>query len=463
MLQGTRRSPEAECAPLVFGHRPLPIGFFARNFSTGSRGLPLVGKRLRQQSRFVSSDEDAVAAPFTSVVSRYRVTPRVESRGKTSYTGTERPSMLCPFLDTRLTRTKSPRSRQYLVRTVAASLARQLDALATYRTTVSRLVSRDAPTYLTRSARRFSRPAFAGAALTRGQPVLSRLRKSARSRVAPQLLIVEQGERARRVTTQRQIILTNRRTANPRGWSISTNAVRHHGLSVQSTRAALLSRTAAARSTSFTFRAALVLPPHTFLPFLNPANRRSPGPLGSKRRRRPVFASERLQQALSRGAFAIRRTLARMSDAHEKTLRGCDALLRRQQERKARLSHLKGKLATSLKPRERLEISRLTKDVAGAHKRLVAKREEYRHLWLASFIKLLERAVELPKAANVRPLSASNPLTLEQRILTPALPGPHAFVYGGAVHSTMGVVTEACAEETRDRQQTPFDSYRTKL
>lgn len=275
MLQGARRTPEAECAPFDFGYRPLPPSFFARNFSTSSRqSLPLIGKRLRQQSRFVFPDEDATATPFTSVVIRYRVTPRVESRGKTSYVGTERPSMLYPFLDTRLTRTKSPRSRQYLVRTATADLAGQLDALATYRTVVARLAPRDTTTYLTRSARRFSRPAFAVSSFAREQLALSKVRRTARSRVTPRLLIAEQAERAHHVTTQRWVAFTNRRVANPRGWSISTNAVRHRSLSVKSARSALLSRTAAARSASLTFRPALVLPPHTFRPFFKPERRR---------------------------------------------------------------------------------------------------------------------------------------------------------------------------------------------
>ena len=152
-----------------------------------------------------------------------------------------------------------------------------------------------------------------------------------------------------------------------------------------------------------------------------------------------------------------------MAAAHERTLRGCGVLLRLQQEQKARLAFLKGKFTAALTPHERLEASRLPKDISYVHRRLTTKRRVYSRLYTKSLIKLALRGVDLPNSSNVSPLSASEPLTLEQRILNPALPGPHSFVYSGAVHSTMHVVTEACAEETRDRQQTPFDSYRAKL
>jgi len=194
MLQGTRRTPDAEHAPFVPSRVALPVGFFARGFSTNShREIFLVGKRLRQQTRFSLPEEsDRIATPFVSVVNRYRVISSVEARGRTSYMGTERPSMLHPFLDARAVRTKSPRSRQYVVRTPVSSLPKQLNVLGVYRSTVARLVHRVGERFLTRSSRRFSRITIPTGTYTGKYSAIVSLRKLLQTRAAPQLLTAEQ-------------------------------------------------------------------------------------------------------------------------------------------------------------------------------------------------------------------------------------------------------------------------------
>lgn len=194
MLQGTRRTPDTEHAPFAPSRVALPVGFFARGFSTNShREIFLVGKRLRQQTRFsLPGESDRIATPFVSVVNRYRVISSVEARGRTSYMGTERPSMLHPFLDVRAVRTKSPRSRQYVVRTPVSSLPKQLNVLGVYRSTVARLVHRVGERFLTRSSRRFSRITIPTDNYTGKYSVIVSLRKLLQTRAAPQLLTAEQ-------------------------------------------------------------------------------------------------------------------------------------------------------------------------------------------------------------------------------------------------------------------------------
>ena len=144
MLQGTRRLPGAECAPLSLNAAGRSYNFFAKSFSTQSqRGIAMVVKRLRQQARFVSPGAGAEAVTqFIYVTTRYRVVPRVEARGKTSFVGTERPSMLYTLFDLRATRAKSPRSRQYLTRfshTTLPTTTKQLTSILSYRGALARL------------------------------------------------------------------------------------------------------------------------------------------------------------------------------------------------------------------------------------------------------------------------------------------------------------------------------------
>jgi len=218
MLQGTRRTPDAEHAPFVPSRVTLPVGFFARGFSTNShRELFLVGKRLRQHTRLsLPEDSDQIATPFVSVVNRYRVIPSVEARGRTSYMGTERPSMLHPFLDVRAVRTKSPRSRQYVVRTPVSSLHNQLNVLGVYRSTVARLVHRAGERFLTRSSRRFSRITIPTGSRTGKYSAIVPLRKLSQTRVAPQLLTAEQAVQKRHKASLLLVTTSGHRTVYPR-------------------------------------------------------------------------------------------------------------------------------------------------------------------------------------------------------------------------------------------------------
>lgn len=219
MLQGARREPDAESTSLSTGFVVLPVSFFARAFSTYSCSNALVGMRLRQQTRFTvpeEGDSSAAATPFTYVASRYRVLSRVESRGKTSYVGTERPSMLNSVLDVRTLRTKSPRSRQYLVRTPATGVLAQVDVLSTYRDATSQLIQNTESQRLTRSVRRFCRPTSASYASS-VSPVLLETRKSFQVRDSAGLLTAEQAMRSCKASLSEYLCFPGRRVVHPRG------------------------------------------------------------------------------------------------------------------------------------------------------------------------------------------------------------------------------------------------------
>jgi hypothetical protein len=215
MLQSTRRAPDAEGTPFAANTVTPTANFFARAFSTASRRNVLVGARLRQQTRFALSAGDAATTPFVSVASRYRVLPRVESRGRTSYVGTERPSMLSSFLDARALRIKSPRSRQYLLRTTETTSVEQLAVLGTYRSARSRFAYYTEHSSVTRNTRRFSRPTSAPS--TCAQPDLLTPRKSFQTRGTVDLLTAEQARRAQKSALAKQLCFTSRRAVHPRG------------------------------------------------------------------------------------------------------------------------------------------------------------------------------------------------------------------------------------------------------
>lgn len=117
---------------------------------------------MRQQLRLTSVGEELdLTSPYLVVTTRYRVLPRLEARGKTNFVGAARPCMLPTFLDLRVTRAKSPRSRQYILRSSAvASTSTALEIsskLHMYREKASTCYAVDRPVQLTRLNRRFTR------------------------------------------------------------------------------------------------------------------------------------------------------------------------------------------------------------------------------------------------------------------------------------------------------------------
>ena len=404
MLQGVRRVPDTECAPFVAADQAVSANFFARNFSTSSRrGVALVGKKLRHQTRLVSLEGGEGTAPFISIASRYRVISRVDARGKTSFVGTERPSMLYSSLDTRATRIKSPRSRQYLVRTISSSTASQLSSLRLYRETLSRLARSRACKGLTRAARRFLRSSAVSAYAGHTQSVILRSRQVAKARVTPGRLAAEQSSRAQRTVASRQVLQANRRVVNPHGWALPAMRSRVRSVTLQTDRFALQNRSARCRSTPSTFRASLVLPAQSIRPF----RRRPYFERGSTRRLAVDPADEQLRQVLESSAHSVRRTLARMTHIYESTIRTCAALQRKQRAHETRLRQLCSKSASSLTVKDRLEIAHLPKEIVVVRKKVAVARKSYHTSYARALKRLTRLGSALPKIYNARSLSAT--------------------------------------------------------
>lgn len=109
----------------------------------------------------MSPAEQAVTiSPYLVVTARYRVLPRVEARAKTNFVGAAQSCMLPSFLDLRVARTKSPRSRQYLTRRptiFAQGVLNSATNLQLYRAMLFKFFAAGRPAQLTRASRRFMR------------------------------------------------------------------------------------------------------------------------------------------------------------------------------------------------------------------------------------------------------------------------------------------------------------------
>jgi ribosomal protein S4 len=117
LLQTTRRLPQIECAPVV-GENSSRAPFFVRKFSTyAGRGLSLTARWIQRRKRFVALENGwRSVSPVTQITARNRALPHLVARGRSNYVAARRSAMSTDFLDARFTRTKSPRSRQYLLR-----------------------------------------------------------------------------------------------------------------------------------------------------------------------------------------------------------------------------------------------------------------------------------------------------------------------------------------------------------
>jgi ribosomal protein S4 len=156
-LQHSRRTVLPESVPLATGAALGRTSFFTRGFSTQARRTTfVVSRQLQQFRRLVPTEgvelegeqtalaiekekELPTATTFNIAVSRSRVMPRIEARGRTNYAVEGRSVMAGGSLDLRFVRRKSPRSRQYLLRTpvqvATASKQKQAGALILSRQT----------------------------------------------------------------------------------------------------------------------------------------------------------------------------------------------------------------------------------------------------------------------------------------------------------------------------------------
>jgi ribosomal protein S4 len=117
VLQTTRRAPVLERAPANAATHTKD-SFFRRKFSTYSgRSLSLVSSWMHRRKRFISLEDTwRTLSPITLVGARNRTIARVEARGRTGYVGAKRAGLTISTLDGRFARAKSPRSRQYILR-----------------------------------------------------------------------------------------------------------------------------------------------------------------------------------------------------------------------------------------------------------------------------------------------------------------------------------------------------------
>lgn len=94
----------------------VKTNFFSRSYSTFAPER-LIGKFVQRTSRVSPSDASSLLSAYQVVAQRYRVLPTVEARDRTNYAGGLQRTVATSQIDARFTRSKSPRSRQYVLRT----------------------------------------------------------------------------------------------------------------------------------------------------------------------------------------------------------------------------------------------------------------------------------------------------------------------------------------------------------
>jgi hypothetical protein len=115
MLQSARRRPSTEETSI--GFKVEPNSFFSRNFSTRNspfRNPYIVGELLEKENRLASSDRPV--SVYQAVIHRLGAKIRSERSGRSNFTSEEKEMAYGSALDPRFLRSKSPRSRQYLIR-----------------------------------------------------------------------------------------------------------------------------------------------------------------------------------------------------------------------------------------------------------------------------------------------------------------------------------------------------------
>jgi len=245
------------------------VGFFARPFSTqAKKAADIVGGLLQRRSRLAfMEDELQTPTTFITVTARYRVLPRIEARGKTSFVGATRPSMSHTYLDPRSVRAKSPRSRQYLLR---APNQPQTPAdfsfiLQRCRRTFFERAVRAPEVRLSRRARRFVRPCPSLNFSKTEDIALSTFRSTTGYRLLPERLRALQIARTPKLRLSKVRAYASRRITYPvtwafsRPWPVSTPAT------VELAPPGLLVRTAKQRSANKLYKTPITLPPFAVL------------------------------------------------------------------------------------------------------------------------------------------------------------------------------------------------------
>ena len=268
MLQGARRTPHVECTP--HGIAPMNrVGFFARPFSTqAKKAADIVGGLLQRRSRLAST-EDTSQAPttFLAVTARYRVLPRIEARGKTSFVGATRPSMSHTYLDPRSVRAKSPRSRQYLLRAPNQPQAPTDFSfiLQRCRRTFFERTIRAPEVRLSRRTRRFVRSCSSLNFSRADDTALSTFRSTTGYRLLPERLRALQIARTPKLRLSKVRAYASRRTTYLATWAFSRPWPVSTPTTVEIAPPSLLARTARQRSTSRLYKTSRTLPPFAVL------------------------------------------------------------------------------------------------------------------------------------------------------------------------------------------------------
>jgi ribosomal protein S4 len=150
LLQTTRREPTRELAPAA-PNSSSRISFFTRQYSTfTNRGLVMTSRWIHRQKRFVTLEDGwRRVTPASQVTTRRKLVSRLEARGRTRYVATRWKSVTTSLLDARFARVKSPRSRQYLIRShknfAQTSTEKKLTDLSFYRNLANKRLFIDKP------------------------------------------------------------------------------------------------------------------------------------------------------------------------------------------------------------------------------------------------------------------------------------------------------------------------------
>lgn len=106
----------------------VKTNFFIRAYSTTASDR-LIGKFVQRAARVSPATHASLLSAYQVVTQRYRVLPTVEARDRTNYTASLHRVVATARIDGRFARSKSPRSRQYVLRTEATAATATAAAL----------------------------------------------------------------------------------------------------------------------------------------------------------------------------------------------------------------------------------------------------------------------------------------------------------------------------------------------
>lgn len=140
LLQTVRRPLLSEMLPsstTIFAKN----NFFTRQYSTAVAGR-LISKLTVRATRFAPSMSSSLLSNYQVVTNRYRIVPRMEARDRKRYVRNVRNGVASTNIDTRFTRVKSPRSRQYVLRaSIVTSATARVSSLEQHRALSGTLIA----------------------------------------------------------------------------------------------------------------------------------------------------------------------------------------------------------------------------------------------------------------------------------------------------------------------------------